>query len=141
MLERVIELSPCGSLTFIETEFGKPHTTKGLGNCFAHQCILAKVPGRAHGLRKASQPAIIAETAMIIAETGITDAIMTITTLGAGLDRPISKGGINRMPGAVLKPQSQFSSPALGQNQPQFPQGGPIGLAVGTIAAGAEIRL
>ena len=64
MLERVIELSPCGSLTFIETEFGKPHTTKGLGNWFADQCILAKVPGRAHGLRKAG--------ATIAAENGAT---------------------------------------------------------------------
>jgi hypothetical protein len=87
--------------------------------------------------------AIIAEIATIIAATEITcdhdrdhDG-----RRGAGLDRPISKGGINRMPGAVLRPQSQFSSPALGQNQPQFPQGGPIGLAVGTVAAGAEIRL
>ncbi len=63
-LERVIELSPCGSLTFIETEFGKPHSTKGLGNWFADQCILADVPGRAHGLRKAG--------ATIAAENGAT---------------------------------------------------------------------
>ena len=53
MLERVLDASPRGSLTFIETEFGKPHTTKGLGNWFADQCVLADVPGRAHGLRKA----------------------------------------------------------------------------------------
>ena len=64
MLEKVIELSPCGSLTFIETEFGKPHTTKGLGNWFADQCVLAGVPGRAHGLRKAG--------ATIAAENGAT---------------------------------------------------------------------
>ena len=64
MLEKVVELSPCGSLTFIETEFGKPHTTKGLGNWFADQCILAEVPGRAHGLRKAG--------ATIAAENGAT---------------------------------------------------------------------
>lgn len=52
-LERVIAASSCGALTFIETEFGKPHTTKGLGNWFADRCIEAGVPGRAHGLRKA----------------------------------------------------------------------------------------
>src|SRR3984957_11212977 len=51
MLERVLDASPCGSLTFIETESGKPHTTKGVGNWFADQCVLAEVPGRAHGLR------------------------------------------------------------------------------------------
>ena len=46
-LETVIELSPCGSLTFIETEFKKPHTTKGLGNWFADRCVEADVLGRA----------------------------------------------------------------------------------------------
>jgi integrase len=64
VLERVIELSPCGTLTFIETEFGKPHTTKGLGNWFADRCVEADVPGRAHGLRKAG--------ATIAAENGAT---------------------------------------------------------------------
>lgn len=64
MLEQVIELSPCGDLTFIETEFGKPHSTKGLGNWFGDQCVLADVPGRAHGLRKAG--------ATIAAENGAT---------------------------------------------------------------------
>ena len=63
-LEKVIELSPCGALTFIETEFGKPHTTKGLGNWFADRCNEAEVPGRAHGLRKAG--------ATIAAENGAT---------------------------------------------------------------------
>jgi hypothetical protein len=64
MLEQVIKLSPCGTLTFIETEFGKAHTTKGLGNWFADCCVLADVPGRAHGLRKAG--------ATIAAENGAT---------------------------------------------------------------------
>ena len=64
LLERVLEASPCGALTFLETEFGKPHTTKGLGNWFCDQCVLAGVPGRAHGLRKAG--------ATIAAENGAT---------------------------------------------------------------------
>lgn len=64
MLEDVIALSSCGALTFIETEFGKPHSTKGLGNWFADRCIEADVPGRAHGLRKAG--------ATIAAERGAT---------------------------------------------------------------------
>ncbi len=64
LLEKVIEVSPCGSMTFIETEFGKPHTTKGLGNWFADRCVEADVPGRAHGLRKAG--------ATIAAENGAT---------------------------------------------------------------------
>jgi integrase len=64
MLERVLDASPCGALTFLETEFGKPHSTKGLGNWFADRCVEAGVPGRAHGLRKAG--------ATIAAENGAT---------------------------------------------------------------------
>jgi integrase len=42
-----------GTMTFLETAFGKPHTVKGLGNWFCDRCKEAGVPGRAHGLRKA----------------------------------------------------------------------------------------
>lgn len=42
-----------GELTFLETGVGKPFTVKGLGNWFGDRCFEAKVPGRAHGLRKA----------------------------------------------------------------------------------------
>lgn len=42
-----------GTMTFLETAYGKPHTVKGLGNWFADRCKEAGVPGRAHGLRKA----------------------------------------------------------------------------------------
>ncbi len=63
-LEEILTISPTGSLTFLETEFGKPHTTKGLGNWFSDRCRDAGVPGRAHGLRKAG--------ATIAAENGAT---------------------------------------------------------------------
>jgi integrase len=63
-LEHVLNISPCGAMTFLETVHGKPHTTKGLGNWWADRCIEAKVPGRAHGLRKAG--------ATIAAERGAT---------------------------------------------------------------------
>lgn len=53
-----------GKLTFLETEFGRPYTTKGLGNWFERRCIEAGVPGRAHGLRKAG--------ATLAAENGAT---------------------------------------------------------------------
>jgi integrase len=52
-LETVLEASPLGRMTFLETEFKRPYTTKGLGNWFGRRCIEAGVPGRAHGLRKA----------------------------------------------------------------------------------------
>ncbi|MCB1394296.1 tyrosine-type recombinase/integrase [Nitrobacter sp.] len=63
-LEDVLAASPLGDLTFLQTEFGKAYTTKGLGNWFGHKCETAGVPGRAHGLRKAG--------ATIAAENGAT---------------------------------------------------------------------
>lgn len=63
-LEQILAISPCGELTFLETEFHRPHSTKGLGNWFSDRCIEAGVPGRAHGLRKAG--------ATIAAERGAT---------------------------------------------------------------------
>jgi len=53
-LQRVIDGSPCGDLTFLVTEFGKGFTANGFGNWFRDRCIEAEVPGRAHGLRKAA---------------------------------------------------------------------------------------
>jgi integrase len=63
-LEQVLAASPTGGMTFLETVFGAPHTTKGLGNWFGTCCEKAGVPGRAHGLRKAG--------ATIAAENGAT---------------------------------------------------------------------
>ena len=63
-LESVLAASTLGDLTFLETAFKRPYTTKGLGNWFERRCIEAGVPGRAHGLRKAG--------ATIAAENGAT---------------------------------------------------------------------
>jgi integrase len=53
VLQRIIDASPCGDLTFLVNEFGKPFTDGGFGNWFRDRCVEAGVPGRAHGLRKA----------------------------------------------------------------------------------------
>jgi integrase len=53
VLEQIIEASPCGDETFLQTEMGKPFTAKGFGNWFRDRCDeagLAKCS--AHGLRK-----------------------------------------------------------------------------------------
>ena len=52
-LQRVIDASDCGNMTFLMTDQGKPFTANGFGNWFADRCVEAGVPGRAHGLRKA----------------------------------------------------------------------------------------
>jgi integrase len=53
ILEQVIAASPCGTTTFLETDFGKPFTAKGFGNWFRKRCDEAGLPKcSAHGLRK-----------------------------------------------------------------------------------------
>ncbi|MDI7924560.1 tyrosine-type recombinase/integrase [Ferirhizobium litorale] len=65
-LQKTIEDSPTGNLTFLVTEFGKPFTVNGLGNKMRDWCNQAGLPQcSTHGLRKAG--------ATIAAENGATD--------------------------------------------------------------------
>ncbi|WP_445222197.1 tyrosine-type recombinase/integrase [Bradyrhizobium sp. Pa8] len=64
VLQATKDAGTLGTMTFLETAYGKPHTVKGLGNWFADRCVEAGVPGRAHGLRKAG--------ATVSAENGAT---------------------------------------------------------------------
>jgi integrase len=53
-LQKIIEASPCGDLTFLVNEFGRPFTDGGFGNKFRGWCDQANLPQcSAHGLRKA----------------------------------------------------------------------------------------
>ena len=52
-LQRIIDASSCGDMTFLVNDLGRPFTDAGFGNWFHDRCIEAGVPGRAHGLRKA----------------------------------------------------------------------------------------
>jgi integrase len=64
-LQKIIDASPCGHLTILVTEFGKPFTAKGFGSKFRAWCDEAELPHcTAHGLRKAG--------AVIAAEKGAT---------------------------------------------------------------------
>jgi hypothetical protein len=65
MLKEIIGYSPCGELTFLQTEYGKPFTPAGFGNWFRDRCDEAGLPMcTAHGLKKAG--------ATIAAENGAT---------------------------------------------------------------------
>ena len=65
VLAAIIAKSPCGSMTFLETEYGKPFTPAGFGNWFRDRCDEAGLPQcTAHGLKKAG--------ATIAAENGAT---------------------------------------------------------------------
>lgn len=72
-LQRTIEAGPCGELTFLVTEFGRPFTSNGFGNWFRKKCDEAGLPQcSAHGLRKAA--------ASKLAEIGCSEfEIMAIT--------------------------------------------------------------
>jgi integrase len=52
-LARSIEAAPTGDLSFIAGERGLPMAKESFGNWFREVCKAAKVPGSAHGLRKA----------------------------------------------------------------------------------------
>lgn len=65
ILRQIIAESPCGSMTFLETEYGKPYSEAGFGNWFRDRCDEADLPQcTAHGLKKAG--------ATIAAEGGAT---------------------------------------------------------------------
>jgi integrase len=66
-LQRIIEATPSGALTFLVTEFERPFTANGFGNRFRKWCDEAAMPLEcsAHGLRKAA--------ATRLAEAGATE--------------------------------------------------------------------
>lgn len=72
-LQRIIDASPTGDMTFLVTAFGKPFTSNGFGNRFRKWCDEADLPHcSVHGLRKAA--------AARLAELGCSEfEIMAIT--------------------------------------------------------------
>ena len=52
VLARTLEAGPCGDLTFIAGDRGRPLTKESFGNLFRQACAAAAVPGSAHGVRK-----------------------------------------------------------------------------------------
>lgn len=73
-LQKSIDATPCGDLTFLVTEFRNGFTAAGFGNWFRKQCDRAGLPPHcsAHGLRKAA--------AARLADRGATEKqIMSVT--------------------------------------------------------------
>src|SRR5712691_5105430 len=53
-LQKIIDKSPCGDLTFLVSEWNRPFTDASFGNKFRKWCNEAGLPQcSAHGLRKA----------------------------------------------------------------------------------------
>lgn len=65
VLQLTIDAGPTGDLTYLATMRNTPWKKESFGTWFAGACKAAKVPGRAHGLRKAG--------ATIAAENGASD--------------------------------------------------------------------
>lgn len=68
-LQRAIDAGPCGEMTFLVTEFGRPFSSNGFGNWFRDRCHEA-------GLAEASAHSFRKGAATIGAENGMTDAQM-----------------------------------------------------------------
>lgn len=82
-LQRIIDATPTGNLTFIATASGRPMVKEGFGNWFRDACIAAGIKGKsAHGLRKAA--------ATRLANAGVSDAELDAImgwTPGSGMSR------------------------------------------------------
>lgn len=65
-LQRAIDAGPCGDLTFLVSEIGRPFTSNSFGNWFRARCREAGLNASAHSFRKGG--------ATMAAEGGATDA-------------------------------------------------------------------
>ncbi|MEQ8226501.1 MAG: tyrosine-type recombinase/integrase [Rhodospirillales bacterium] len=80
VLQEALDAGPCGDLTFIVGQNGKPLTKESFGNLFRVACKEAGVPGSAHGVRKiaatraANAGATVAQLEAIFGWTGGTMA-------------------------------------------------------------------
>ena len=89
-LVQAIQAGPTGDLTFLDTQYSKPFTTKGFGNWFRQRCNEAGLPRcTAHGLRKVG--------ATILAENGATTAqLMAIYDLSTPAQAEVYFRAANR---------------------------------------------
>jgi integrase len=91
VLAATLKAGPCGDLTFIAGERGKPLTKESFGNMFRDACKAAGVPGSAHGVRKIAATTAAnngATTAQLKALFGWTsDQMAEIYTKTADRDR------------------------------------------------------
>lgn len=86
ILATTLKSGPCGELTFIAGDNGRPLTKESFGNVFRKACRQAGVPGSAHGVRKiaatraANAGATVAQLEAIFGWTGGTMASLYTRT-------------------------------------------------------------
>lgn len=104
-LQASIDASKTGDLAFLATEHGGPWKKESFGTWFRLACIEARVPGRAHGLRKAG--------ATIAAENGASDnQLMAIfgwsnPSQAAVYTRTASRAKLAAMATSLIVPQDE----------------------------------
>jgi integrase len=79
VLQTTLDAGPCGDLSFIVGENGRPLTKESFGNEFRDACKKAGVPGSAHGVRKLAATRMAnngATEAQLMAVFGWTDPKM-----------------------------------------------------------------
>jgi len=110
ILAETLAAGPCGDLTFIVGERGRPFTKEGFGNAFRDACRAAGVPGSAHGVRKIAATTAAnngATTSQLKALFGWTsDSMPTIYTKNADRER------LGREAGHMLANDERTSIPA-----------------------------
>lgn len=110
VLQATLDAGPCGEMTFIAGERGKPLTKESFGNLFRAACNAAGVPGSAHGVRKiaattaANNGATTAQLKALFAWTS--DQMAEIYTKRADRDR------LGREAGHMLGNAERTSIPA-----------------------------
>jgi integrase len=105
VLAETLAAGPCGDLTFIAGENGRPLTKESFGNVFRKACRDAGVPGSAHGVRKiaatraANAGATVAELEAIFGWQGGTMAALYTR---AADRRRLAQGAMHKL-GPTLK--------------------------------------
>jgi integrase len=108
-LQRIIEATPSGTLTFLVTEFGQPFTANGFGNCFRKWCDEAGLPPHcsAHGLRKAAATRLAEAGASeneIRAVTGHQTSREVIRYTKAASQKVLAQSGMAKLTGNKIVP-------------------------------------
>ena len=122
ILQATIEAGPTGDLTYLATKRNTPWKKESFGTWFRDACIAAKVPGRAHGLRKAG--------ATIAAENGASDQQLmaifgwTNPEQAAVYTRTANRARMASMAAAMLVPEdeTETSIPAPDDTVRELPE-------------------
>jgi integrase len=100
VLQTTLDAGPCGDLSFIVGENGRPLTKESFGNLFRDACRAAGVPGSAHGVRKLAATRMAnngATEAQLMAVFGWTDPKMAAHYTRSANRKRLAAQSINMM--------------------------------------------